>query len=144
MKVVMIFLLLCFALTSFSQGKMQAGISKNDFLRKSKKQKTIGWIFLGGGAALVTTGLLIPEGDVTGFSVYPDWSDTHENDGIKAALSLTGVLSMLGSIPFFIASSKNKRRAGTTVSFNSQRILLPRQSAFVTCVQPALTLKIGM
>ena len=144
MKILLLFLILGLAFSSFGQGKTQAGISQNDYLRKSKKQKTTGWILLAGGAALLTTGLAIPEGEVTGFNVYPDWSDKHKNDNLKAAFSLTGILSMAGSVPFFIASSKNKLRSWTTVSFANQRILLPRQSNFVVCAQPGLTLKIGL
>jgi energy-converting hydrogenase Eha subunit H len=35
----------------------------------------------------------------------------HKNDDIKAAFGLSGVVSMLASIPFFVASGKNKKRA---------------------------------
>jgi 4-amino-4-deoxy-L-arabinose transferase-like glycosyltransferase len=144
MRIVFSLLLLCIASGVFCQAKTKAGLSTDEYLQKSKRQKTIGWVLLAGGAALLTTGTLIPEGEVTGTYVYPDWSDKHKNDGLKAALSLPGILAMLGSVPFFIASSKNKDRAAATVSIEHQKILLPQQSAFVARIQPALTLKIRL
>jgi hypothetical protein len=144
MKILFSFLLLGFALSSFGQAKIKTAPLQNAYLLKSKKQKTIALVLLAGGAALVAAGMAIPEGEVVGHYLYPDWSDRHKNDNLKAMLSVTGVLSMVGSIPFFIASSKNKLRALTRVSFNNQEIFLPRQNSFVSCVQPTLTLRIGL
>ncbi len=41
--------------------------------------------------------------------------EKNKNDDVKAAFGLTGVVSMLASVPFFIASGKNKKR-GNSVS----------------------------
>ena len=46
----------------------------------------------------------------------------------------------LGSIPFFISSAKNKRRAAA-ISFNNQKILFPLQRFLVLKTQRAVTLK---
>src|SRR5215216_2645156 len=86
MKILFSLSFLCFAVSSFCQTKMNAGVSKDHYLLKSRKQKTTAWVLLAGGAALITTGLLIPEGEVTGFTVYPDFADKHKNDNLKAAL----------------------------------------------------------
>jgi hypothetical protein len=51
---------------------------------------------------------------------------------------------MLGSIPFFIASGKNKRKAATTLGFDNQNLLFPLKGAFVSKRQSAVTLKIGL
>ncbi|MBL0273349.1 MAG: hypothetical protein IPQ06_09845 [Chitinophagaceae bacterium] len=81
-------------------------MTKQDYLQKSKHQKTAAWILMGGGATLLLTGIVIPKGALT-HSGFLD--DTYKNDGIKDAFDLTGIVSMLGSIPFFIASSKKKK-----------------------------------
>ena len=39
--------------------------------------------------------------------------EEYKNEGIKAAFGVAGVLTMLGSIPLFIASWKNKRKAAS-------------------------------
>ena len=126
MKALLGLMFLCFSVCCFGQAKVQTGFTKAGFLLKSKRQQTTGFILLAGGAAMFATGMLIPEGEVTGHYVWPDWSDEHKNDGIKSALSLTGVVAMLGSVPFLIASSNNKRLAAR-VSFSEQKIYLPEQ-----------------
>lgn len=112
-KIIISSVLFGFAVATFCQQTVQKHIlSKTDYLQKSKKQKKTGWILVASGAALLTAGIVIPKGELTGEISYPCFcEDVHENDNIKAALGLVGVVSGLASIPFFIASSKNKRRA---------------------------------
>lgn len=74
---------------------------------------------LGAGAFAAVTGAVI-------FNQYFDlWDDS--NDvlmGTGVVLGTAGVLSMLGSIPFFIASSKNKERAiGMRAGIKVDRII---------------------
>lgn len=95
---------------------------------------------LGGGATLVLTGIIIPKGEL----IHSSWlDDTYKNDGIKGAFELTGIVSMLGSIPLFIASSKNKKKAAS-VSFKMEKIPAFQQRSFVYHSYPALSLKIGI
>lgn len=77
------------------------------YLQKSKRQKKTGWILLGSGATLITSGILIAAGQ--------------DEDAVKAAIPLvfisgTGLVSSLVSIPFFVSSSHNKKRAATLSS----------------------------
>ncbi len=111
-KIIILTLLLAFATVSFSQQVVQQqSFTQTDYLQKSKKQKKTARILLGTGAALIATGVIIPEGEVTDDFDPLTFSYFHKNDGIKGAFILGGALSMLVSIPFFIASDKNKRRA---------------------------------
>lgn len=143
-KILLSLVVLFFVLNLFSQSKTKVEISKDNYLLKSKKQKTAAWILLAGGAALVTTSFIIPDGEATG-DLFPYPVTTNKNDGIKVAFGLTGAASMLGSIPLFLASGKNKRKArATTVSLNSQKILFPLQNTFVLSRQPTLTFKIEL
>lgn len=135
-KIVFSLALLLFIGKSFSQTTSPA-ISKDFYLRKSKNQKKVATILLAGGAASILTGALISRGE-PGF-VYD------ENDGIKMTFVGIGTLSMLASIPFYIASSKNKRRANAaTLSFNNQKVIFLQQNTFVLKMQPALTLKLRL
>ncbi len=58
--------LLFFVFNLFSQSKTSVGLSKDDYLLKSKKQKITARILLGGGAALFATGFIIPQGESEG------------------------------------------------------------------------------
>jgi len=84
-----------------------------DYLAKSKKQKKTAVILLASGGALIATAAIIPRGNY----VKRDWiteailGQEHKNDGIKTAVFLVGAGSALASIPFFVISKKNQRRA---------------------------------
>ncbi len=133
-KIVFSVAFLLFVVKLFSQ---TPALSKDHYLRKSKNQKKVATILLAGGAASILTGALISRGE-PGF-VFD------ENDGIKMTFVGIGTLSMLASIPFYIASSKNKRRANAaTLSFNNQKVIFLQQNTFVLKMQPALTLKIKL
>ena len=106
-------------------------------MKKSKTQKTVGWILLGTGAGTIAYGLIT-------INSYTD------NEGPFGGQNYTGALIAIGggvisasSIPFFISSAKNKRKAAT-ISFKNQKILFPRQNTFVLKTQPTLTLKIEL
>ena len=102
---------------------------------------------LGGGAALVLIGVIIPQGESTGvqFDLYSPSlsSEGHKNDDIKTAFAFAGVLSTLGSIPFFIASGKNKRKAAS-LSFNNMRTQQMKNSGVVYKSIPAISLKFNL
>lgn len=78
--------------------------TKNDYLLKSKNQKTAAWILLGGG---VTVGF------IGSYEMFYDLTEIgngehHNKIGTGLSLGLIGALAGLGSIPLFISSSKNK------------------------------------
>ena len=71
------------------------------YLAKSKKQTTAWLVLLGGGVALVGTGLLIGAGDNASF-----------NDAETGViLGVIGLSSMIASIPFFVTSRVNKAKS---------------------------------
>ena len=150
MKRIIIFsLLLAFATTSFCQQTVQKhSLPQADYLQKSKKQKKTAMIFLGGGAVLIVSSLVIPQGEPTGSQFDPISGgiyEGHKNDGIKGALILTGVVSMLGSIPFFIASGKNKKRGNqASVFINMEKMPILQASVISNQSFPALGVKINL
>src|SRR5687768_944310 len=94
--IILSLMLLIFVLNVFSQQQTYSNVSRDVYLRKSKNQKKVATILLAGGAASILTGALISKGE-PGFIF-------NENDGIKMTFIGIGTLSMLASIPFYIAS----------------------------------------
>ncbi|TRX00393.1 hypothetical protein [Flavobacterium gawalongense] len=127
-KTITFLMLLLFTTNAFSQE-----FSKEYYLQKSKSQKSTGWILFTGGTIMTVVGA---------FSFNNSWDDS-SNSGTDAYgfVMLGGVASVLGSIPFFIGSGKNARKAAT-ISFINQPILIPKQGSLVQNSQPALSLKI--
>ena len=79
---------------------------RDDLLIKSKNQKTTGFLMLGLGAAAAVTGAIMFDQN---FDIMSDGNDGAANAG--GVLFIAGGLSVLGSIPLFIASSNNKQKA---------------------------------
>ena len=77
--------------------KLNQLITRADFLQKSKAQKTTVWVLL--GAAIASFALVAPGN--TSFSTL-------------GTVVVIGGISILSSIPLFIVSSKNKRKAANT------------------------------
>ena len=124
-----------------AQSNQNTNTFQTDYLKKSKNQKKTACILLGGGGALMITGIIIPKGDIT--HIDPAGGKSYKNDGIKSVFTQTGALAMLGSIPFFIASGKNKRRA-ISVSLMNEPVLQPIKNGFVYHPLPSLDLKISL
>ena len=132
-KIFVCLTLLLLTVKSFSQ---TPSLSKEDYLKKSKTQKTVGWVMLGGGVAMTTIGYVIINQQVN-----DDPLNAITTGQGYVVLMIAGAATALGSIPFFISSAKNARRAAA-ISFNNQKILFPQQNTFVLKTQPTVTLKI--
>ena len=106
----------CFAQTSPIESKPHVNQSDIDrLLKKSKNQKITAWSMLGGGALLLVIGFAIsPDSE---YYVYDQNGNIIEETPAPASAYFggAGLLSMLGSIPFFISSGKNKRKARAMV-----------------------------
>ena len=140
-KIITCTVILAFSATSFCQQNVQKqSLVKTDYLQKSKKQKTVAWVLLGGGATLVLTGIIIPKGDL----VYEAFLfSSYENDGVKGTFELIGLVSMITSIPFFIASKKNNKRA-MSFSFKNEPATQLVKSNLVCRSVPSLNLKFSL
>lgn len=102
-KIILIFTVFLLATSMLLKAQKQETLITNntktslageEYLSKSKTQKTVGFILIGAG---VTTIALISNGKA-------DFSTT-------GALVVASGAAILGSIPFFIASGKNKRKS---------------------------------
>ena len=138
MKSIPLLIMLAISTNIFCQ--QNTPVINTEYLKKSKTQKKNAFIMLGGGAALFLTGIVIPKGELV-HSGFLD--DEYKNDGIKGGLKLTGIISMLVSIPLFIASSKNKKKA-MSVSFKNNPSQQIQRGSFVNRSVPSLTFKIHL
>lgn len=100
-KFIICIMLLLMTTSSFcQQTDFNKSLTQKNYLQKSKKQKTAAWILLGGGLALAVGAPIL--------AVSSDWSKPETPYDVAF---FTGCASMLGSIPLFIASGRNKRKA---------------------------------
>ena len=135
-KILIYFLLLALPGASFCQQTNDSvPLIKTDYLQKSKNQKTAAWVLLGGGAALIGTGFLIGDSKNSSF----------DDAATGAILGGIGVLSAVGSIPLFIASGKNKRKAMSTSAFIKMETAPAFQKqSFVPNSYPAFLVKFSL
>lgn len=112
--------------------------TNQDYLQKSKHQKTAAKILLGGGGVLFFTGSLIALNDIGNL-----FSGKVNNPALAEILLLTGGAAMVTSIPLFIASSKNKKKA-MSMSLGNQSVPQIKNNSFVYRTIPSLTIKISL
>jgi len=100
---------------------------------------------LSGGATLVLTSIILPKGERTNADCEfcPEYKYEYKNDGIKGSLAFVGTLSMLSSIPFFISSHHNKKKAAS-LSFKNEMVPGIYKSSLVYNRIPSLALKLKL
>lgn len=136
MKKILISMIMLFILQqTFSQYKDTVRLPLTpDFDLKSKNQKNAGWVLLGTGTALVTAGLLIGNRNAS----------TFDDAAIGVVLGGLGVISALGSIPLFLASGRNHRRAIGSVQLRLQACPSVGRSQTQSNLYPAAYFRIGL
>ena len=127
MKPIFLIILLSYSISLFPQ---QTSSVNTDYLKKSKTQKTLGWILMGAG--IISAGL----GSV---QVNPNYGSNTNRSG----LLIVGLAAIGTSIPLFIASVKNRRKA-TSLSFQMHQIPQLQQTSIVYYPMPSLRLKISL
>jgi hypothetical protein len=81
------------------------------YMRKSKTNKTIGWVLAGTGTALAIGGAIAATKEVTENVLNLDTKLSDTDDILLGA----GVACAVASVPFFISAGKNKKRAKIAV-----------------------------
>lgn len=129
-KFIAFFLASLLAITVMAQNN-----TKEYYQLKSKKQKKIGWVLLGGGVATCFIGLTQLN--------FAGSRDGHVNNTPGAILFFTGLAATITSIPVFKASKRNRRKA---ISFSFQNELTPqiKNSSMVYKTIPAVLVKINL
>ena len=130
-------MLFVFPSLSFAQSTdSNVPVIKTDYLKKSKNQKIAAWVLLGGGIILETTTWIIAIQDIEYGS---DVSRT-----TLLVMGFTGGAAMLGSIPLFIASGKNKKKAmSMSANIKMEKATMIERQSFVQSSYPAIAFKIN-
>ena len=107
MKLILVIACVLFTTSVSSQQTTADSMTvEKDYMKLSRSQKTAGFILLGVGAACIA---IAAPGNVT----FDE----------AAVLVIVGAVATLGSIPLFIASGKNKRKAkAASVFFKIEKI----------------------
>ena len=123
-KIMVYFLMLVLPVISFCQKSNDSvPVVKTDYLAKSKSQKTAAFILLGIG---VTTLTIAAVGDL-------------DLDALGTVVVVGGVAT-IASIPLFIASGKNKRRAMKASAFiKMETVPLIQKQSYIQNSYPAFS-----
>lgn len=107
-------------------------LTRSDYLRKSKTQKTVAFVLLGAGATSIVIAATDNEKDSFGGAMTGSgW------------LLAGGVIASIVSIPLFVSSGKNKRKA-TGLSFKMDRMQRFDDRSLFDQPIPSLLLRIGL
>jgi hypothetical protein len=126
-KIMIYFLMLALPVTSFCQKTNDSvPVVKTDYLAKSKSQKTAAFIFLGIGVTALTVAAV---GDL-------------DFDALGTLVIVGGVATVV-SIPLFIASGKNKRRAMKASAFiKMETVPLLQKQSYIQNSYPAFSVNL--
>ena len=139
----LIIFLVIIAITSYPQSpdKTMLVFNQEDYLQKSKNQKTAAWVMLIGGTVATTIGVGVAVAG--GLDCAFGNPRCGKDQTLADILTITGGAAMLGSIPLFIAAGRNKKKA-LSVSIGTQPIpgIFKNSLAYKTVT--SITFKIGL
>jgi hypothetical protein len=115
-------------------------VTKTDYLKKSKNQKTAAFVLLGVGAALDIGGIIATISNANK-EIDNLFSENSVNHGTEYALYIAGTASLLGSLPLFIVSKSNKKKA-LSLGINTQQFHQLKKSSLYAVNYPTLSVKI--
>jgi len=144
-KIIVFAMLMIISAASFSQQtKPSPALTNQDYLQKSKNQKTIFYILAGTGGVMTTVGLIMGLNELSkGYGPGSGSASDNNNDALAATLSFSGLALMLGSSFMYKASVRNKKKANS-ISLKNETVPLLQNSSFVNRPVPSLTLKISL
>ncbi|MDP4262581.1 MAG: hypothetical protein Q8941_08625 [Bacteroidota bacterium] len=137
-KVLIIVLIIVLGISANSQQiELIEQLTNQDYLQKSKGQNTAAWIFTGGGAALVISGLAVRNSQR---SFFP-------NETTGNVLMICGAAAITTGVILFIASARNKNNAGKkdrAFNLKLEKAVLVQNAAVRNNYFPALSLNIRL
>lgn len=139
-KYTFLLILICLAYRSFGiTTDTLPPLSKQDYLMKSKQQKTTAKILVGAGALLTGVGMLVGTGQALGNIFVPE--PERRNSG--EVIIIIVLVTMGSSIPFFISSSSNKKKA-MQLSLKAEKTSVVAYRSINNKLIPSLTLKLSL
>lgn len=137
MKTLFSILALCYMTSVIAQEKTA---NREYYLTKSKNQKTAGYILAGIGAALIISGAVVGNDDGNN---DPNELDFGTDFDAGVWLIGGGIASGIASIPFFISSGKNAKKAAS-IGIHLERIQLPPGIRQANPVHPGIALRVRL
>ncbi len=123
----------CIMLVTYSFCQVnRTHLTKEDFMKRSKHQKTAAFLLLPVGVLSTAVGMIRFKND-----------DGSYGNSRNTVFLVTGLAAIGGSITLFIASSRNKKR-GMSLSFKNETAPRLEKSSFITRSIPSLSLRIGI
>jgi hypothetical protein len=114
-------------------------MSHQDYLDKSRKQKTTGLILMGGGSVLaIAGGVLFSEN----FCTVGCTPELEQGMNTGTVLMVVGGLTALGSIPLFISSNNSKKAA--QISIRNEPTNIPKYAGNIPKSVPSITYTIPL
>lgn len=141
----MFFLLLMVlpGLCSAQTVKETNGYAKEDYLQKSKNQNVLGIVTASGGGLLMLIGGIMSLSELGNGLDFDSSNDNPQKMKTANTLIYTGGGIVLTSIPLFLSSMKNKKRAASlSINTNTQPLL--HQKGTIVRRVPALTLTVSL
>ena len=149
-KAIFLFVYLAAMFCSFAQetpsGDTNPLVTKEDFLKKSKGQRTGAIVLISAGGAMAIAGFGVALNDFSNDlgNIFSTTEHTSGNNSTLATvLIIAGVGAMLGSIGLFVSAHKYKRKALSLSLKNEMAPQLQRSMVFCQPV-PSLSLKISL
>lgn len=144
-KIIFLTLVLIMSVSIFSQQtKTTTTFTKKDYLQKSKNQNTAGGIMAGSGVLLIlATVFIFNQDEVVNSSSQSGFNTGYSIDtnGFKVVTGIAGTMAILGSIPLFIASAKNKKK-GIGLTFKNEFAPEISGQTIINKTVPSLSFKI--
>ena len=122
---------------------------KTDYLAKSKKQRTAGWILTGTGVTVFSIGMVVSMTELAeevtvgiAGSLLPESEqvpETHSKGG--GALTITGLVMVATGVTFLSIAKKNKRKA-LSMSFINEPSQQLRYNTVMNMSVPSLRLRL--
>jgi len=143
-KIALFLLLIVLAAGSFSQPATSPSATvQNNLLQKSKRQNTAAWLLMAGGGVLFTAGLAVYPKDY--YWIFNENPENLKRANTASVLVISGIACMAVSVPLFIISSSNKKKANAaSLGFRMETTPVIQQRSFVQSSYPSLSLKISL
>ena len=136
-------LILAVSVTCFSQPVVSPApeVKKTDYMTKGLRQRhTANAMFWGGFAVVVTGGAISFNNNYGGFLGGRNNKKYNHSGDI---IAITGLASMVGSIPLFVSYHNNKRKA-RSLSIKNEPVQVLSSYGFATQPVPSLSFKLDL
>ena len=148
-KIILIIVIVITTISAFTQdNKSGYTYSKEVYLKKAKSQNTAAWFLMASGLAGTVVSITLAGIDAQNslsdlFTFTPDNRKNHEK--ASTIFGVAGLTLMAGSIPLFIASSRNKKNSrsiSTTIKVETFSTI--QKTGFIKKNYPVIALKVNL